>query len=426
LVALVLRSDITLISESEKRRIAGTLTDNVALCASILTAEKIIMSMALDRPYLIHHMGRTLAEPEVKLVGPDLAWARELFRIQQTILPKEYVAEILDPEPPAPPGYLKQLFEARGVPYRPALDGIAHMVAMPPEGVEASLAASKVNRLATTAPDGVEVVALPSIVQGPAASTQGDKDKGAVPSAPTVLVGVKGSEVVKPAPKAGVGEKGNGGVSPAPKAVVGVKGSEVVKPAPKEVVGEKGNGGVSPAPKAVVGVKGSEVVKPAPKAVVGLEGKGVVAPAPTAEVGGKDKAIRVPAPKALDKGVAAPAPKAGVGVAVLQVQGGAEGCILEAPSPDGVGVGVWPAFPAKQGPDGPEPIAVSTAPDGGKVVAAQAVAAVIPAGSARTRSHRFSWEKGKEVRTLVGGNGVVIHFVAGDGEAADDFLIRNA
>jgi len=113
-------------------------------------------------------------------------------------------------------------------------------------------------------------------------------------------------------------------------------------------------------------------------------------------------------------------------VAVLQVQGGAEGCILEASSPDGVGVGVLPAFPAKQGPDGPEPIAVSTAPDGGKVVAAQAVAAVIPAGSARTRSHRFSWEKGKEVRTLVGGNGVVIHFVAEDGEDADDFVIRNA
>ena len=57
LVALVLRSDTSLISESEMRRIASTLIDNVTLCASILTAEKIILGMTFDRPFLIHHMG---------------------------------------------------------------------------------------------------------------------------------------------------------------------------------------------------------------------------------------------------------------------------------------------------------------------------------------------------------------------------------
>ena len=65
-----------------------------------------------------------------------------MFRIQQTILPKEYTQDFYDQEPPAPPGYLQQLFEARGISYRPALNGIAHMVAMPPEGVEANLQAN--------------------------------------------------------------------------------------------------------------------------------------------------------------------------------------------------------------------------------------------------------------------------------------------
>ena len=97
-MALVLRSDTSLLSESEKRRIAATLIDNVTLCASILTAEKIILGMAFDRPFLIHQKGHTLSGPVDFLSGVDLAWTKDLFRIQQTILPKEYTQDFYDQE----------------------------------------------------------------------------------------------------------------------------------------------------------------------------------------------------------------------------------------------------------------------------------------------------------------------------------------
>ena len=68
-----------------------------------------------------------------------MAWTTDLFRIQQTILPKDYTKDFYDQEPPAPPGYLKELFEARGIPNPLAMGGIAYMVAT--KEVEANLTA---------------------------------------------------------------------------------------------------------------------------------------------------------------------------------------------------------------------------------------------------------------------------------------------
>ena len=102
---MLLRADVTLIDDSDRKRLAASMTDNVWLCATILTAEQILVGISPGGPSLIHHLGRILALPEGTWEGADLVWAKELYRIQQTILPVEYVATT-QAEPAAPPDYL--------------------------------------------------------------------------------------------------------------------------------------------------------------------------------------------------------------------------------------------------------------------------------------------------------------------------------
>ena len=103
--------------------------------------------MVLDTPYLVHHQGKTLAGPESPLVGPELRWARDLYRIQQTILPTEYTTSAYECEPPAPPGYMRQIFEHRGIPFQDVLEEVSNMHCSSQEGVESCLAAEWHRRL---------------------------------------------------------------------------------------------------------------------------------------------------------------------------------------------------------------------------------------------------------------------------------------
>jgi hypothetical protein len=122
----------------------------VAQVATLLTAECILFRLGAGVPYLLHFRGVPLAGPEGKPPGPvDQCWFKELIRLQYSILPAAFKVEAADAPTTdlAPIDYLRRLHEACGTPYPLRLEGIAHAVEMPREGVEASLAAARAARL---------------------------------------------------------------------------------------------------------------------------------------------------------------------------------------------------------------------------------------------------------------------------------------
>ena len=146
LSALILSGNSHYLADRHATRIAGLMTENVALDASILAAERIIFGVTCGHPFLLHHMGGAIAMAEDPLVGAALAWHHELYDIQQTLLPTLYTGMTLPEDTPAPKNYLRRLSEASGVQYTSAMKAVAHMVYMPPQFLEGTLAAARERR----------------------------------------------------------------------------------------------------------------------------------------------------------------------------------------------------------------------------------------------------------------------------------------
>ena len=170
---LMLAASSMMFSWAERQRIAGCITDNVAQVATLLTAECILFRIGAGVPYLLHFRGVPLAGPEGKPPGPvDQCWFKELVRLQYSILPASFKVEASDAptSDPAPIGYLRDLHEARGIPYPIRLEGIAHAIQTPPEGIEASLANERAARVKREAAAAAAMVERAAVVKRAAAT----------------------------------------------------------------------------------------------------------------------------------------------------------------------------------------------------------------------------------------------------------------
>ena len=86
LAALILLADPAVWPAYQAQRVAGLMTDNAHLVATILAAEQIIFGITCGHPFLLHHLGQSIAMAAEPLTGSDLAWHQKLYDVQQSVL----------------------------------------------------------------------------------------------------------------------------------------------------------------------------------------------------------------------------------------------------------------------------------------------------------------------------------------------------